>query len=877
MASKYIDSAAITQIIGCIYKDSSYLDYDEKYTITEDDFPDDFHKIVYGVIYKLHELGASKITPEAINDFLETRPKSKGIFNLNKGMEYLSKVKELAQPLTFDYYYNRLKKMSLLRAYDNIGVDISEYYDPDNILDLKKKQIQEEWFDNSSIEKIADTINSKIEEIYQTYVQNDVYNVAVQAGTGIKDLVKRLEASPDVGVPLYGQYINTVLRGARLGKFYLRSAATGTGKAIPNNILIPTPLGMRKVGDIRPGDYLFGQDGKKTKVLAIHPQPEEKEIWKVYFSDGRVAECCKDHLWEYRYDSHRKKDYRVETTEELYNRSLKFKTGFRNEAGKSGYRFYVKLNEPVEYEEKSYYLTPYVMGALIGDGSFRYDNTNKSLTFSSADEEIPNLIINDLGDNYYFSKNNDFNYSYVFRKKDNIHHPVWVEEFLKFCPALWNVKSEDKFIPKEYLVGSIDQRFALLQGLMDTDGSIDERGRTSFTTCSATLRDNFIELCRSLGMITNYTIDKRKEKYRAGVCYTVHIQCKKDAKSKMFRLNRKKERAIKYINNGKREEYKSHLAIVNIEKTTKKAQMTCFTVDNKDHLFLTNDFIVTHNTRSMIADACNIACDEIYDLQYGWINNGKGFPTIFITTEQSVDEIQTMMLAFLSAVNEEHITTGQYTEGEKDRVLKAAEIIEKSPLYIETLPEFNLQDVENCIKRNIRENHIQYVCHDYIHSSIKILEEISRRAGKIALREDNILFMLSTRLKDICVKYGIFILSATQLSGQYNTAEAPDQNLLRGAKSIADKIDAGLIMLSINSDDLAALEPVIARNPGWAGINLKISIYKNRRGRYKGVYLWCKADLGICRIDPVFMTNYQYELQSIEDIKVTFKEEESVF
>ena len=231
MASKYNDSAAMMQVIGCIYKDPNYyLDYNDKYVITEEDFADDFHRIVYGVIYKLHELGASKITPEAINDFLETRPKSKGIFNLNKGMEYLSKVKDIAQPLTFDYYYSRLKKMSLLRAYDNIGLDVSEYYDPDNILDLKKKQLQEEWFDNTSIEQMADIVNKEIEEIYQTHVKNDVYGTASKAGEGLEELIVQFERSPDVGVPLYGNYINTITRGARLGKFYLRSAPTGVGK-----------------------------------------------------------------------------------------------------------------------------------------------------------------------------------------------------------------------------------------------------------------------------------------------------------------------------------------------------------------------------------------------------------------------------------------------------------------------------------------------------------------------------------------------------------------------------------------------------------------------------------------------------------------------
>ena len=90
------------------------------------------------------------------------------------------------------------------------------------------------------------------------------------------------------------------------------------------------------------------------------------------------------------------------------------------------------------------------------------------------------------------------------------------------------------------------------------------------------------------------------------------------------------------------------------------------------------------------------------------------------------------------------------------------------------------------------------------------------------------------------------------------------------------KIDYGSILLPVKDDDLVALEPVIAKNPGWMGVNIKLSIYKNRRGRYKGVYLWCKADLGICRIEPMFLTNYQYELQSIEDIKIEFKED-SVF
>jgi replicative DNA helicase len=277
-------------------------------------------------------------------------------------------------------------------------------------------------------------------------------------------------------------------------------------------------------------------------------------------------------------------------------------------------------------------------------------------------------------------------------------------------------------------------------------------------------------------------------------------------------------------------------------------------------------------TRSMIADACYIACSKIYDENFGWIKCGTQEPVLFITTEQELEEIQTMMLAFLSNVNEEHILNGEYGEGEEKRVLEAADILAKSPLYVEELPDFSLQDVENKIKKNIREHDVKYIFHDYIHTSLKILEEITKRSGGIKLREDNVLFMLSTRLKDLCNKHGVFIMSATQLNGDWKDAKIPDQNLLRGAKAIADKIDYGSIMLNTTDEDLVALESILASSM-FERPTIKMSIYKNRRGRYKGVILWCKANLGCCRIQPMFCTTYDYEMVSIDDIRIKVDEE----
>ena len=135
--------------------------------------------------------------------------------------------------------------------------------------------------------------------------------------------------------------------------------------------------------------------------------------------------------------------------------------------------------------------------------------------------------------------------------------------------------------------------------------------------------------------------------------------------------------------------------------------------------------------------------------------------------------------------------------------------------------------------------------------------------------------MLSARLKDICVKYNVFMMSATQLNGDYQDAKTPDQNLLRGAKAIADKIDYGSILLNVKEEDLEALSDILATNM-FDKPTIKMSVYKNRRGRYKGIILWCKSDLGCCRVNPMFATTYDYELIALDDIKITV-EEESAF
>lgn len=277
------------QVIGCVFNNPHLLEYTDKYTITENDFQDQFHKIAFGAIYKLYELGAQSMSLENICDFLAQRPKSEAVFKQQKGEEWLLKVADNAMPSTFDYYYGRLKKMSLLRAYDSYGVDVSFIYDPDNILDVKKKQIQEDFLDNATLEDIVRKVDDQIDAIKSEY-GNGSFGEAHQAGEGINDLIERLKQFPEVGVPLYGPLVNTVTRGARLKKFYLRSAPTGVGKSrtmiadacyIACNWIYDDVFGWIKNGTCQPTLYITTEQEKEeiqTMMLAFLSAVNEEHI-----------------------------------------------------------------------------------------------------------------------------------------------------------------------------------------------------------------------------------------------------------------------------------------------------------------------------------------------------------------------------------------------------------------------------------------------------------------------------------------------------------------------------------------------------------------------------------------------------------------------
>jgi replicative DNA helicase len=284
----------------------------------------------------------------------------------------------------------------------------------------------------------------------------------------------------------------------------------------------------------------------------------------------------------------------------------------------------------------------------------------------------------------------------------------------------------------------------------------------------------------------------------------------------------------------------------------------------------------------MIADACSIACDEIYSSAQGrWIKNGTKEPTMFISTEQEKDEIQTMIIAFISDVDEEHIITGNYLAGEWERVTRAAQILSKCPLYIQQLPDFSLKDIENTIKRGIRDWEVRYVFFDYIHTTTDLISEYQGAAkSKMALREDQVLGNLSSKLKELTRKYNISIDSWTQVTGDFKKDSNRDQTIVRGSKAIIDKCDVAAIVSRPSEKELGKIGKII-KSAAQVGLgkeppNICMSVYKNRGGKYNNVKIWLYIDYSTMRVSDMFVTDYEYNILPIEQNYVHVTEDNKI-
>lgn len=356
----------------------------------------------------------------------------------------------------------------------------------------------------------------------------------------------------------------------------------GGGKLLSINELVLTPYGWKRNGDLKEGDIISTPFGKPTKILQVFPH-SNKDIYVLRTSDGRECQCGLEHLWEVRttkqihnYRKHyENRNFSVLTTQELIDGMAK------------GTKYFIPIPKAQEFCEKDFVIPPYVLGVLIGDGCLTLKESDTKFTISNTEEDIIQKIAT-LTDT-----------KGIYRNPSSHSKTFYTYNAKNYKTYLRNVGLADysynKFIPQEYLWGSIEQRKQLLYGLMDTDGCVEEKNRYSFSTTSERLKDDFVYLCRSLGYIATVGVDKRKSKYKKEVAYNIRIQTDDIIFSSKKHLTRYKGNYDKYT---RRRSYGATNDHVKIESITYKCNedALCILVEDKDHLYIAGDFLTTHNT-----------------------------------------------------------------------------------------------------------------------------------------------------------------------------------------------------------------------------------------------------------------------------------------
>lgn len=366
------------------------------------------------------------------------------------------------------------------------------------------------------------------------------------------------------------------------------AADVGLGKAQPLDAKVLTPTGWRAMGELVKGDHVIASDGSATEVTGVFPQGE-KEIFKVEFSDGAVTECCDEHLWltqtalERVNEHQRRADGGIPKVRQLSE--IRDSLRYRHQKNHS-----IPMAGQVEFAPQGVPLNPYLLGVLLGDGALKH----RTPSFTNPVIEIAEAVALRLPDGYILSPFRDTEKcpGYYLVRASKAQPRNAIADTLQALGL--NVGSCEKFVPAQYLINSQEVRLQMLQGLMDTDGYVDQQGVTvQFNSSSRQLALDVQFIAMSLG--ANATIKSKIPSYthqgerRQGKRhYTVHLRLPPSVEPFAY-CAAKRERVRP------KSKYQPRRFITAVTPVGRKPAQ-CIQVAHASHLYVTDDFIVTHNT-----------------------------------------------------------------------------------------------------------------------------------------------------------------------------------------------------------------------------------------------------------------------------------------
>ena len=661
-----------------------------------------------------------------------------------------------ARALNLDTYLEKDESVKHLRAIANTPIDIGNVEGHAKRLARLSfaRRLQSETREiylsmnkitgDEPLASILACAEEPIQQICMDFMKEDELSPK-SIGEDIDEYLEHLRENQgkSIGIPTgMASFDAAIGGGLRRGGVNLISARP---KALRHGSKVYTQNGFVNIEDVEVGDWVKHPFKGNSKVAAVWPH-KEKDIYRVSFRDGDYVECCEDHLWHVTKSYGNKSQY-VKTVKELED-DLRI-------GGRWGYKWNVPLPKPVEFEGQHVELDPYFIGILLGDGSV----SNNTCVYHTMDQEIHDFMTSyahKLGCEVKVDSDSEDSKATSYRINS-------IQDKLRKS-GIWGKNCYDKRIPKEYIYNSVDVRMGVLAGLLDTDGdcTVDPRSgqsRTRFGSVSFGLCQDVKEIVQSLGGLCSINETVTKCDGKEFKSFRCEVRLPQGVNP--FRLSRKRNNFTeRVIGDLKR-------TIVSIEKVGID-NATCITLEDDDGLFMTDNYVVTHNTgKSVVAD--NVALH---------IADNLNIPVLVLDTEMSKQDHWDRMLANISNIPINDIGSGAIYEdpAKVDAVKLAANKLKSIPYDYISISGRPFEEILSIAKRwllkevGYDENGKMRDC-VIIYDYLKLMSSSSISNN---MAEFQVLGFQITQLHDFCVKYDCACLSFVQLNRDGITKESTD-------------------------------------------------------------------------------------------------------
>lgn len=673
LASMMLDKEMVGTIVQIIDRDSFY----------QAD-----HQIIYDVLVKLYEQNRP-IDAIIVREELIKRQ----LLDEIGGIAYLAAILNSVPSAAHGAHYaNIIREKALLRQ----------------LIGASNEILRDAYAPHEEANLVLDKAEKRIFEIAQKKVGKQM----VPMEDVLHEVFDMIENRGQRGVETGFLELDEMMNGLQNGEMIIVAARPSMGKAQPLDARVLTTRGFKPMGELRMGEELASVDGAPSQVTGIYPQGE-RQVYRITLSDGRSTECCAEHLWRVHYRAWPAPrvlptaKIMALLTRQRYQRRLWIES-FSGEFGTDA--------------EESLPVAPWLLGALLGDGSL----SGSSLRFSTASADLLGKVQASIGDEMAVTHAGNYDYRIVRRGGASVQGvqgvmPNPIMNALRSL-GLWEREAATKFIPAAYLGASRASRLQLLAGLIDTDGWVEKFGAIRLATVSRRLADDIVTLARSLGGTASYFPKATQYSYQGTMrdgqaCFVCNIQLPQTAElpllpAKAARLkSRQRQRRLTIA------------AIV----PTRITQTQCIAVSHPSHLYVTDDFVVTHNT----AFAMNVIEHISADLR---------LPTAVFSLEMSKQQLAQRMLCSRGQIDAHKLRKGMLQSHEYAHLANVVGELAKAPIWVDDTPGLTILDLRAKARRLKMQHDIKCIMIDYmqlmdnpgVESRQQQISEISRGIKAVA-------------------------------------------------------------------------------------------------------------------------------------------------